>query len=84
MFLHKTPEELFVKFDKNDFPEELGGSGGPEINFIEKTLADLTAARDELLANRQYGVDESKRIGKSECKDWGHGVDGTFRRLVVD
>jgi hypothetical protein len=41
-------------------------------------------AREELLSYRNYGIDETKRLGKSLASDYEEGVEGSFRKLVVD
>jgi hypothetical protein len=63
---------------------ELSGDAGPISVFAEDFAEKVFAARDELLDNRNYGVDETKRVGKPKNPRSDESVVGTFRKLTVD
>jgi hypothetical protein len=65
-------------------PIELGGDAGSISGFAEDFAEKMFAARDELLENRKYGVDETKRVGKPKTPGSNESVVGTFRKLAVD
>jgi hypothetical protein len=75
---------LYKHFPRNVLPKEYGGDGAPTSEFISKWEQTLLSGRDEILSYRQYGIDETKRQGKSLLSKWSDGVDGTFRKLSVD
>jgi hypothetical protein len=65
-------------------PSELAGDAGPISVFTDDFAEKIFAARDELLDNRNYGVDETKRVGKPNNPGSDESVVGTFRKLAVD
>jgi hypothetical protein len=77
-------DDLFEHFPRTIFPKEYGGDGGPIAEYCAKLEEKLMSAREELLSFRNYGIDETKRLGKSLASDYEEGVEGTFRKLVVD
>jgi hypothetical protein len=77
-------DDLFKHFPRSIFPKEYGGDGGTIAEYCAKWEEKLMSAREELLTNRNYGIDETKRLGKSLVSDYEEGMEGTFRKLVVD
>jgi hypothetical protein len=77
-------DDLYKHFPRSIFPKEYGGDGGTIAELCDKLEEKLMSAREELLAFRNYGIDDTKRLGKSLASDYEEGVEGTFRKLVVD
>jgi hypothetical protein len=84
LHIHKTVEDLHQFVPKSVLPTELGGEAGPMSVFAEAFAEKMFAARVELLNNRKYGVDETKRVGKPKNPGSDESVVGTFRKLTVD
>jgi hypothetical protein len=84
LHVHKTLEDLYQFVPKSVLPTELGGDAGPIQVFAEDIAQKIFAARDELVDNRNYGVDETKRVGKPKNPGSDESVVGTFRKLAVD
>jgi hypothetical protein len=82
--IHKSLDELFKHVPQSIFPKEYGGDAGPISELIVNWEKLVVADRDALIASKQYGVDEKKRQGKSKAVDWIDGVEGSFRKLIVD
>jgi hypothetical protein len=69
LHIHKTLEDLHQIIPKSVLPSELGGAAGPMSVFAEDFAEKMFAAREELLDNRNYGVDETKRVANPETPD---------------
>ena len=77
-------DSLYEHIPKDILPEEYGGYAGPIDKLVEEQNEKLKSHEQYLLDEDQYGVDESKRIGKSKYADDIFGLEGSFRRLEVD
>jgi hypothetical protein len=84
LHVHKTADDLFKHFPRTIFPKEYGGDGGTIAEFCAKWEEKIMNGRDEILSYRDYGIDETKRLGKPLTNAYEEGVEGTFRKLVVD
>jgi hypothetical protein len=77
-------DDLFEHFPKNVFPKEYGGDGAPIADFITNWEQRIMQEREELLNNRFYGIDKTKRVNKTMASKWSDGLEGSFRKLTVD
>jgi hypothetical protein len=85
IFVHSTMDDLWKHLPEKIFPSEYGGKGGPISDFILRVQKNITSARTQLLENRNYGIDETKRTEKSKtCQSTDDGVVGSFRKLTLD
>jgi CRAL/TRIO domain len=81
MMVHATIEDLQKYIPKKALPSDYGGDL-PSINQLTSDWeAVVMAHRDRLLAQKKYGVDESKRQSKSKQDNL---MSGSFRKLEVD
>jgi hypothetical protein len=79
--IHNSLKELHKHIPKEALPQEYGGDNGPLNVLIENWVDQVMQQRDRLLAEKKYGVDESKRKQQSNLLD---DMDGSLRKLVVD
>lgn len=78
-------ESLHKFIPKSILPKEYGGEAGTIDDLIADWVNILTENRDFLIEDEKYGVDESKRIGKSSVTEAvTNGIEGTFRKLEID
>jgi hypothetical protein len=75
---------LYQHLPREIFPIEYGGSSGKEADLLVEFEQLILEKRDELLLDRNYGIDESKRQSKSKVLESMNGMEGSFRKLVVD
>jgi hypothetical protein len=61
-------------------PLEYGGDSGPVSDMIDNWEIKVMSERENLLEQRKYGVDESKRLFKTKKPD----MEGSFRKLTID
>lgn len=65
-------------------PSDYGGEGESLSSITEKWEKKVLSHREYILEQRNYGVDEKKRIGRPKNPDSLFGSDGTFRQLQFD
>ncbi|CAD7012619.1 unnamed protein product [Ceratitis capitata] len=90
----KQQERISVHADKLDkfyekvplryLPVEYGGDNGTIAEIISHTNKQLDENREYFKENKNYGTDESLRLGKPIDFDNLFGVEGSFRKLEVD
>ncbi|KAL0267299.1 UNVERIFIED_CONTAM: hypothetical protein PYX00_009611 [Menopon gallinae] len=85
IFIHTDGFESLYKYvPKEMLPEEFGGLAGPIAEINEQWLRKLETYKDWFLEQENVKADESKRPGKPKTHDDLFGVEGSFRKLVID
>ncbi|XP_073813190.1 retinol-binding protein pinta-like [Musca autumnalis] len=85
LFIHgSNMESLYEHIPLKYLPKELGGenSSFDEINKLQWKV--FQEYRDYFIENKKYGVDESLRENKSSDYAQIFGIEGSFRKLIVD
>ncbi|XP_049762258.1 retinol-binding protein pinta-like [Schistocerca cancellata] len=75
---------LFDHVQREDVPDELGGTAGPIDTFAYEFIRRAEKLRDWFLEQDKYTSDESKRPADNHYADSIFGVAGSFRKLTVD
>jgi hypothetical protein len=65
-------------------PSDYEGEAESLQSLTETWEKKILAYRDYILEEKNYGVDEKKRVGRAKNPDSLFGIDGTFRQLQVD
>lgn len=85
LFVHnKNLESFYEHVPKNILPVEYGGENGTIQEIIDYWEKKLLSYRDYFNEDKNYGVDESLRIGAPFNQETLFGTDGSFRKLEVD
>ncbi|EEB12928.1 protein C20orf121, putative [Pediculus humanus corporis] len=85
IFFHADGYESLYKYvPKEILPEEYGGFAGPIGAINEQWLKKLESYKDWFIQQEDVKADESKRPGKPKTHDDLFGVEGSFRKLVID
>jgi hypothetical protein len=79
--MHETLDSLHKHIPKSVLPSEYGGESGPLSDMIHDWEKKVMNERDNLLEQRKYCVDETKRVNKPKFVDV---MEGSFRQLTVD
>ncbi|XP_037941409.1 alpha-tocopherol transfer protein-like [Teleopsis dalmanni] len=77
-------EELYKHIPQKYLPKEYGGENGSIEQIIADSVKIFLEYRDYLIEDLKYGVDENLRSEKSVDYDNIFGVEGSFRKLIVD
>lgn len=77
-------EALYKVVPRKLLPKEYGGEAGTIEELTLATEKYLVANREFFLEDEKYGVDEKKRVGNAKNADNLFGLDGSFRKLVID
>ncbi|XP_045467669.1 retinaldehyde-binding protein 1 isoform X3 [Harmonia axyridis] len=86
IFIYKSIDELHAKIDKKILPKEYGGEV-PLNDMLEEFKKHLKSKRNDLLAlDEMYiEIDEKSCPLVSEMnEELGIGLDGSFKKLIVD
>lgn len=84
IFIHSDIEGLYKHVPKEMLPEEYGGNAGSIIDLNNAWKAKLESYRDWFNEQETVKADEARRPGKPKTHDDLFGVDGSFRKLVID
>ncbi|XP_061393123.1 clavesin-2-like [Musca vetustissima] len=85
LFIHGSNlESLYEHIPLKYLPRDLGGenSSFDEINKLQWEV--FQENREYFIENKKYGVDESLRESKSTDYTQLFGIEGSFRKLMVD
>ncbi|KAK6620637.1 hypothetical protein RUM43_010932 [Polyplax serrata] len=85
IFFHTNGYESLYKYvPKEILPEEYGGFAGPTAAINEQWMKKMETYKDWFQEQETVKADESKRPGKPKTHDDLFGVEGSFKKLVID
>lgn len=77
-------ETFLSSFPKSLLPSDYGGECGSLASMAEEWEQHVLSNREFLEEQKNYGVDEKKRVGRPKNPETLFGSDGTFKKLEID
>lgn len=85
LFIHGSNlQSLYEHIPQKYLPQELGGENSSFEEIMELQWQVFQEYREYFVENKKYGVDESLRENKSTDYSQIFGIEGSFRKLMVD
>ncbi|KAJ3652343.1 hypothetical protein Zmor_018318 [Zophobas morio] len=82
--VHEDLDTLFDYVPKGLLPEEFGGTAGKLEKHMDEVLVAAYEYNSWLKGQEDVKADETKRMGRSVNQDNLFGMDGSFKKLVID
>ncbi|KAB0793565.1 hypothetical protein PPYR_13185 [Photinus pyralis] len=84
MYSSQNHEKVYSHVPKAFFPEEFGGENGSCHVLAEQWKTKMESYREWFLEDAQYMSKEELRPGKPITYSEEFGMEGTFRKLILD